>query len=863
MSFSPAYTLSNFASVSELAPILDKIPADATPDELQSLRETEGGPSRDDGSDLIRKMRDFTAQAEGIYQTNLTSLDGMQELLSTRSSFKYLSLFEIADLLLPSSLKTDQGFSPPALYATHTAIFRNEFGFTPLSPSRRDNMFEILPKEYTHVTDSVAVMVRAYNTSSARRLRTPSVEELRDTVLGEFVLQAREVIAASRLKRQWTPHGIIHNSTSVTLEKVEWSPAALDILNFMEIWACYGLFGAGSRFHSYGATILRAVGVYENVVLDQNTAWTFLQELGVVSSWEISSRYKMRFPHTAIVKGGGLDRKVPTDLEASMRADVADGSRKDWAQASVFCIDAPTTAIIDDGVSLERTDKLDEFWMHIHTADPASAISPNSELCKFMELIPENIYLPGHFQAMVPSNLGEDESGDYKSEGLVSRFSLRPGSPALTFSAKVNDSGEILDFKIEPGTINNVLYLDPEDVSAFCEEPAPPPTPEQSLVAGTPPEQTVTPPNRPMITTKDLDSPNKQDLTTLYRLAEALRKKRLDKGAWPYFFPRASISVSFPEVAAEQASPEGSRVIPPDPYIKVRKESSVGCSVVSNSMVLAGEIAARWCSARNISIPYRKDFKSAENYPLALAYATEKLYPLIEQGIEPPATMRQELSMLTGGIEISSQPGPYFLLGLDAYAKATSPLRRFSDLLVHWQIHAALAHERSTGQSIDPAADDVDAILPFSSEEMKSSISLLHTREKMARSVARGSQQWILQALVRAWQFEKTLPRTMRFTIESRWTKGVMGSLDFFDLYAIMDVSGLNGLSLLKNLKVGEQFEVELKDVNVHSKEITVKALKYFGEGTPAVPQRPQQGKPAVAEPGRRPSEQKAAPVLA
>ncbi|RSM16526.1 hypothetical protein CEP52_000350 [Fusarium oligoseptatum] len=430
---------------------------------------------------------------------------------------------------------------------------------------------------------------------------------------------------------------------------------------------------------------------------------------------------------------------------------------------------------------------------------------------------------------MLPAEIGLDQSGDYKSESLVDQYSLAAGRPALTFSARVNEKGELLDYKVEPGTLHKVTYLDPRDVSKFCNEPPPPPASDKTLVVGQLPDKAKTVPNRPMISAKDLDDKSKEDLLTLYRLAEAIRGKRLEKGAWPSFLPGASVTVAFEDVPMSQA--KGTKVLPPDPYIKIGYDSFNGASVVSNTMVLAGEIAARWCSDRKIPVPYRRDVHSKSNFEAIYNYATKELYPPLERGVQPTMAQRQQLSRLTGGVEMSTEPGPYFMLGLDMYAKATSPLRRFSDLVVHWQVHAALAHEREVKRRIDPETDNLDGILPFTADTLPNTISLLHMRERMARTVSQGTKEWMIMALVRAWKFEGTLPQPMRLTVESRWRQGVFGKLDLFDMDAIMTVDGLDKLMLVKDIKVGDQFDVELSDINVHSRQIFVKALKHNGQG--------------------------------
>lgn len=837
MGFSFLFTVSNFASLSDLEPILAKIPKDIAPEDLEDMRRNGGGPSREDGRGLIKKMAAFKVRAETIFHANLNYFEAASTRLPLPDKPRYLSLSEIADALLPSSLKPAGGFSSPALYAVYTAIERHEIGFRPINSSsdchRPDNLIEIFPQDYTAIINNVAAMVREYTETLTMKSRPLSPQDLETITFGKFVVEARQAVSQSRTERQWTSHGILKASRGMELPEMKWSRSSMDVLSFLEWWASYDLFDLGSRFHSSGALILRALDLYDDVLLDQSTAWTFLQEIGRIAPWEIPSRYKTRLPGVTVDRGGGLSRETPDGVEASKRRDIAADVRSQKVGGdTIFCIDAPSTTVIDDGVSLERTGKPDVFWVHIHAADPASIIKPNSELCKFMELIPENIYLPGHFQAMLPSDVGEEDAGDYKSEGLVKEFSLRSGGPTLTFSAKVNSAGDVLDYKVEPGTLGRVLYLDPEDVSAFCNEPPPPVAVRggHSLAVGTPPKQAPSLPERPMVAAEDLTEKAKHDLLTLYRLAEAVRRKRLSRGAWPYFFPRPSVSVMFDAASERASSSEGATVVPADPYIEVKRETSTVCSVVSNFMVLAGEVAARWCASREIPIPFRKDIKSAQNHEAALEYVSNEIYPLIQQGIEPPQRQRQELVNLTGGIEISTQPGPYFLLGLDMYAKATSPLRRFSDLLVHWQIHAALAFERDAKRRIDVAKDKVDAILPFTTAELGDSLRMLQMREKKARRMSRAVLDWILIALVRAWRFEARAPPALLFTVGLRLQTALQGRLDLFDLDAMLDSSGLGGCRLIKDVRVGDQFEVELVDVNVHSRQIVVRATRHLGQ---------------------------------
>lgn len=851
LGFSARFTVSNFVTARDLEPVLARIPQNATLEQLEELRSTERGPSREDGKLLINKMTAFRLSSEAIYQAHMTKLDSAQDLIASAKGFDYLSLFDMAAILLPEDLKEGDSFSAPALYAVHTALSRNETALSPLSPStdchRQSHLFELFPLNHVQLVAKIATWVREYTEFCAKKLRPPTPGEMDEIVLGRFILEARQAVTTSRGSREWTRHGILKASPGVTLPRVEWSSSSQDVITFLERWASYNLFDSGSRFHSHGALLLRALGLYEDTALDQSTAWLFLQEIGVVAPWEIPSRYKVRFPGTRIARGGGITRRVPRDVTQSTRPDIAAGHRKARAGSATFCIDAPSTVVIDDGISLERTERPDEFWVHVHVADPASVIKPDSEMCKFMELIPENIYLPGHFQAMLPEDLGEDDSGDCGSESLIRQHSLRAGAPALTFSAKVNEAGDLLEYQVEPSTLENVIFLDPADVSAFCGVQTTAPLAQSSaLEVGSPPDRLAGHvPQRVMSNTRDLDDASRSDLLTLHRLAEAIKQRRLDRGAWPYFSPRPSVQVLFNEAIPGTGALKNAAVFPADPYIKVSTDPSTDCPVVNTTMVLAGSIAARWCSSRGVPIPYRRDAKSAANFEAAHQYATTEIYPLIRQGIEPSESHRQELARLTGGVQLSTEPGPYFLLGLDMYTKATSPLRRFSDLLVHWQMHAALAHERQTQRRIDAAVDDLDKILPFTKESLgRTTLPLLHMREKMARTVSRGTLDWIHIALVRAWKFEDKAPRTLRFTVSSRWGQGLLGSLDLFNLRAVMDVAGIGGCCLIRDVRIGDEFEVELADVNTHARQIVVKALRYLGKSPP----RPAAVPPAFAQ---------------
>lgn len=96
--------------------------------------------------------------------------------------------------------------------------------------------------------------------------------------------------------------------------------------------------------------------------------------------------------------------------------------------------------------------------------------------------------------------------------------------------------------------------------------------------------------------------------------------------------------------------------------------------LVAEAMMAAGEAAARFALSRQIPLPFtvQEPAGNGDEIPpdgLAGMFATRRTLQASQQ---------------------SSTPGPHSGLGLTAYARSTSPLRRYLDLVVHQQLRAHL-----------------------------------------------------------------------------------------------------------------------------------------------------------------------------
>ncbi|MCX7024321.1 MAG: RNB domain-containing ribonuclease [Spirochaetes bacterium] len=126
-----------------------------------------------------------------------------------------------------------------------------------------------------------------------------------------------------------------------------------------------------------------------------------------------------------------------------------------------------------------------------------------------------------------------------------------------------------------------------------------------------------------------------------------------------------AIDIDIPEVRIWVA--DGVPAVEPVPHAR-------SGAIVREMMVLCGEAAARWAFERGIPFPYygQEAPQIRERLPSGLAgeFAKRKLMKAGSAGTHP-----------------SAHRG----LGLSFYAQATSPLRRYGDLLAHQQLRAALA----------------------------------------------------------------------------------------------------------------------------------------------------------------------------
>ena len=159
----------------------------------------------------------------------------------------------------------------------------------------------------------------------------------------------------------------------------------------------------------------------------------------------------------------------------------------------------------------------------------------------------------------------------------------------------------------------------------------------------------------------DLAPPEEPDLADLDQLLNRRRQWRVGKGALLMDLPEGRIRSRDGEPVLEVSEPSPSR------------------AMVAEAMILAGAIAARFAVEHNLALPFRSQL------PAELPPKSE-LDALPDGAVRFAAIKR----CLSRGL-MGTQPAAHFSLGLPAYAQATSPIRRYGDLVVQRQIQAQLS----------------------------------------------------------------------------------------------------------------------------------------------------------------------------
>ncbi len=337
-----------------------------------------------------------------------------------------------------------------------------------------------------------------------------------------------------------------------------------------------------------------------------------------------------------------------------------DPDRLDLTHLKVYTIDDESTAEIDDGLSVEMLGE-DEYRLWIHIADPSRLVMPNDELDLEARKRSTSLYLPTGMIPMFPTELA------------TGPMSLIQGQqcPALSFGVVISEAGEVVDYQIAASWIKPTYRLTYDDVDEML----------QLRIQAEP------------------------EIPILAQAANQRYQWRKSQGA---------ISIKMPEAVIKVNADE-------EIYIQLL-EGSISRQLVAEMMIMAGEIAGRYCQDHHLPIPFR-------------GQPQPELPPEEELMLLPAGPVRFcAVRRCMPRSEVSTTPSRHASLGLNTYSQVTSPIRRYTDLLTHFQIKAHLRGES----------------LPFSMDQIQQILYSVMLSSQEATSVERQSNRyWSLEYLRR------------------------------------------------------------------------------------------------------------------
>ncbi|KAJ3913738.1 hypothetical protein F5877DRAFT_51794, partial [Lentinula edodes] len=526
--------------------------------------------------------------------------------------------------------------------------------------------------------------------------------------MDEFISLCQSIISTS------PPHLLSPPSSSTSSTERKWSPSAQVFIRHL-IKSLKPQHPAQIDPYLLGVQyIVKKVYPEVDDVFDE-VVHRLLVDIGAVAPWQDVTTLRamsegelfLGDPPTTTTRPPPSPN-APLGPEDFYPTDPAHHIRHDFGDLPVYVIDDTNAQELDDGISVEpypSSSPSSKIWIHIHIADPTSLLPPTHALARHAEKMTESMYFVQGACPMLPRSFTHDERKGFSlgCTGAEQR--------TLTFSVlvDVDGGGEIREYKVRAGVVRNFVvasYGEVDRVLGFGEEKW-----EKPFTA----EEVVTPPP-PSLTHLEPHVPN---LRALYTASQTFVARRFKDGVFTQsrpvskltgiVWPHSTPVVGFPVPLSENVPAHTYNGYPffsslpsslspsPTPYLSQYQTSAQHLldthsrSLVAECMKLASRACSMFC--RDHSIPILRRWAEPPvldtEEGLGRVVGARRGGGEKENGYTILAT--HLLSDSTAGYTLDLRG--HWGLGVpphEGYVRCTSPLRRYADLVVHWQVKSAL-----------------------------------------------------------------------------------------------------------------------------------------------------------------------------
>ncbi|KAI8377062.1 hypothetical protein EDC96DRAFT_494361 [Choanephora cucurbitarum] len=603
-------------------------------------------------------------------------------------------------------------------------------------------------------------------------------------------------------------------------------PSDATFINFVADWVKSPSIIVASPHEVFVPTLLKALKCYNDLFFDRSLAVRFLKEVGMFQPWSnigLLENAPVAGEFYWTQKAEASNRRMKAYADAFLAGDesvfndkdIYSSVRHDFGNLPVYTIDDASAKEIDDGISIEHIPTDNSAWLHVHIADPTTFISPTHELAQIMLQKAQTLYLPEQHFPMLDQEL----SSKKLSLGDTAHTNKLGSQYALTFSTRIDQHGNLLDYKVRPSLVKNVTKIYYDDLDEFLKPKAyamhdplvdlttsfAHPSQDAFALEGEKPSSTV-------------PEHAKKDLLDLFTMANKHSAKRIQQGA--VLFSKASPVVDIMPACLDLPPFQFNKPSYPShlPAVRVKLDKSAYSParlMVAETMIMGGRIASKFAGDQGIALPFRTQSWNPNATTSDLNLRQEmmdsrdphtgmiKMQDMMRfMSILPPTTITTEAGL------------PHVVMGIqDGYTRATSPLRRYMDMIVHWQLKSHLIGQGPV----------------FSADQLQSIGSRIMTREKqLALLQQRSIQFWVVHMLDRM--------RADGFTQHKEWhcVVNMPSRVALTDLGGAMDVAtgtilelGVRGRieKLHREVQVGEVVKVRVSSLDTLAGRVNLELI--------------------------------------
>ncbi|SCA64354.1 Ribonuclease R [Chlamydiales bacterium SCGC AB-751-O23] len=332
-------------------------------------------------------------------------------------------------------------------------------------------------------------------------------------------------------------------------------------------------------------------------------------------------------------------KKELKNLSPQVSSEEMEG-RLDLRGETTLTIDPDTAKDFDDAITITK-DKKGSFNLAVHIADVSHYVQEGTAVDQEAALRGNSTYFPDQCIPMLPFELSNE------------LCSLKPEVNRLTLSVLMNISstGDLENYKIVRSVIRSNKRFTYKEALNVLEG-----------------EET---------------SPYLEELKLMVELCKLLKQKRKERGSIEFSLPEAKLYVD------KDGNPQKVEMI----------EYDITHQMIEEFMLKANEVIAKHLTKEEMPLPYRvheepktdsmQDFSSMASlfgHSLSHVPTPEELQKMFEELKKTPETARLLSISFIKSMKLanySTENAGHFGLCLEHYCHFTSPIRRYSDLIVH------------------------------------------------------------------------------------------------------------------------------------------------------------------------------------